>query len=470
MPLPSRFETYLRSKPNPWWFAACVLLIALVAIIDYLTGHELSVSILYLAPIFLAAWILGRDTGLTVSLIAAATGLGIAGFAGHMYSHPFYHFWDAALNFVTFAIFAVIISKLKTALSLADERFVTVLEKMDSAVYVTDSAGSLLYANRKFHEAFGDRRVLPDALRAVEPVASAGDSIPGNAQAALQTEFHDVERDRWYLIHSRATRWVDGATVRLQLATDVTGQKRADALNRRQQEKLQMTARLISMGEMASTLAHEMNQPLAAIANYCMGCVRRLRSGNWDKDELLSALEKSSAQAERAGRIIQRVREFVRKREPNFVACHLNDVITGVATLIEVEAEKNSVRLSTDLATGLPPVRADPVMIEQLLLNLVKNGIEAMQEIPADRRRLSIFSSLGPASTVEVTVSDTGPGVAADFEQNVATPFFTTKPEGMGLGLHICRSIVEIHAGRLWVTPNPAGGSTFHFSLPVAQP
>jgi len=230
-----------------------------------------------------------------------------------------------------------------------------------------------------------------------------------------------------------------------------------------------MTARLITVGEMASTLAHEINQPLAAIANYNMGCVRRMRAGDWNKDELLAAMEKAGAQAERAGRIIQRVRELVRKREPSFAKCDLNEILEGVTALIEIDAEKSSVRLVLELAAGAPPVRADAVMIEQVIFNLIKNGIEAMQETAIENRRLVIRSVVHAPQTVEVAIADNGPGIDNPLAENLFAPFFTTKPQGMGLGLHICRSIIEMHAGKLWCDRNPSGGSIFHFSLPIAQ-
>lgn len=470
MQLVSKLDTYLHRQPGPWWFVICVAQIAAITLLDYATGRELSLSMLYLAPIFIAAWILGRDAGITISMMATMTWLVVVPFVGSLYSHPFYYFWDAAITFITFALFAIIISRLKIALDHADERFVTVLEGLDSAVFVTDETGKLLYANEQFHRSFGAGVAFLNAVRnrASAPPSDRTDGAILQA-GAREGEFHDTERKRWYLIRSRSIRWVDGRAVRLHRANDITERKQAVELSRQQQEKLQMTSRLITIGEMASTLAHEINQPLAAIANYTMGCVRRLRSGNWDAAELLAALEKTGTQADRAGKIIQRVRAFVNKREPTFTACDVNEVIRGVAALIEIDAETNSVALTTDLAKALPLVRADPVMIEQVVLNLAKNAIEAMQETPVELRRLTIRSASGAADTVEVGVSDTGHGVSPDFEQNLTAPFFTTKPQGMGLGLHICRSIIEVHAGRLWVNRNPSGGATFFFSLPVIQ-
>jgi C4-dicarboxylate-specific signal transduction histidine kinase len=236
---------------------------------------------------------------------------------------------------------------------------------------------------------------------------------------------------------------------------------------RQQQEKLLLTSRLMAVGEMASTLAHELNQPLAAIANYNNGCVRRLHSGDYREEDLLAAMEKSTAQAERAGKIIQRVRDFVRKREPNRHAASVNGIIGEVARLVEVDAEKEQVQFRLDLAAGLPPVCADRIMVEQVILNLIKNAIEAMRETDPEHRELAITTRANGNGTIEIAISDRGHGIGPEVEQALFSPFFTTKPNGMGMGLNICRSIVEFHDGRLWFTPNRGPGSTFRFTLPI---
>jgi signal transduction histidine kinase len=445
-------DTLAWREPSSWWFVLCLVLIAIIATADYITGFELSLSILYLAPIFIATWIHGRDAGLMVSLIAAAAWLVSMAFTQHGYSHPFYHYWDAAIQFVTFAIFALLIARLKLALAHADERFVTVLEGLDSAVYVTDAAGELLYANQKFRE----------------ELAGSGSHVP--APFTRDGEVHDPAQERWYRVRSRAIRWVDGTRVTLRTATDITSRKQAEELDRQHQEKLHATARLISVGEMASTLAHELNQPLAAIANYVHGCVRRLRAGAGEPAELLAALEKSAAQAERAGAIIQRVRKLVQEREPVLAPCDLNELVARGAALLETEAGLHGIEIRIEAAPSLPPVEADAIMIEQVLLNLLKNAIEAMHETVPEERRLTVRTAPAGPERIEISVTDRGQGIDEQLEQKLAAPLFTTKPLGMGLGLHICRSIIEMHGGHLSFTRNPGGGSTFSFSLAVAQP
>jgi C4-dicarboxylate-specific signal transduction histidine kinase len=425
----------------------CIVLVCAIGTTDYLTDYEISMTLLYLAPIFLAAWSLGFNAALGMSVVSI-----IAWFISVVYVHhhpePQLYLWDGLIQFAMFMLFALVIRRLRLALSNADERFATVLEGLDAAVYVSDAkTGDVLYANEQFTKTF--------------PAGSDLPSVP----AVHRGEFHDPTRSRWYLVHSRPMRWVDGRTVRLQLATDISERRRAEALLRQQQEKMQITARLVTVGEMATTLAHELNQPLAAITNYTMGCVRRLRSGNWDQAELLEAMEKGAAQAERASRVIQRVRAFVARRAPNLVPCDINDIVRGVTPMISMEAREHGAAVRVELSEAVPYVQADVPLMEQVVLNLARNGLEAVHGQLAEDRRVTIRSRVGPDDTVVLEVADRGPGIDATLEQNLFTPFFSTKPQGTGLGLHICRSIVEAHGGHVWVSRNSDRGVTFHFSL-----
>jgi two-component system sensor histidine kinase DctS len=236
-------------------------------------------------------------------------------------------------------------------------------------------------------------------------------------------------------------------------------------MSRQQMEKLQFTARLVTMGEMASSLAHELNQPLSAIASYNTGCLNTLRSGNGDPAQLLEAVEKVGVQAQRAGRIIKGIHEFVRKSEPQRAPCNLNAVVEEAVGFLQPEARKRGVQLELRLDPDLPPVMADRVMLEQVVMNLAKNAVEAMGA--SERRELTVTTSGGGDGQARVSVADTGPGVPPALRDKLFAPFFTTKAEGMGMGLNICRSIVEFHRGRLWIEPNPGGGSIFSFTLPA---
>ena len=247
---------------------------------------------------------------------------------------------------------------------------------------------------------------------------------------------------------------------------DITEQKRARELALQQEERLQATSRLVTMGEMASTLAHELNQPLAAIASYSNGCINRLESGALDRAELLDIQQRIARQARRAGEIIRRVHDFVRRSEPQRAPLDLNTVIRDAVGLIEADARKRQMRIVTELASGLPAVLADAVMIEQIIVNLVRNGMDAMRDTPRPRREMRIRTSQ-EGRHVCVRVSDRGAGIPPETAARLFEPFFTTKPEGMGMGLNICRSIAELHHGRLTFEAAPEGGTIFTLSLPV---
>lgn len=250
---------------------------------------------------------------------------------------------------------------------------------------------------------------------------------------------------------------------------DVTEKRRAEELARQQQEKLQFTARLVTMGEMASTLAHELNQPLAAIASYAAGCANRLASDRWQPEEIRAALDKLGRQAQRAGEIIRRVQSFVRKSEPKLQPCRLESVIEDSLVLVEADARTRGISIDFQPEMALPPIMADQVMIEQVLLNLLRNAMDALADTPAPERRITLQVRNLPQE-VEVRVRDQGAGLAPEAAQRLFEAFFTTKPDGMGIGLSICRSIIEFHRGRLWYEPNrhPPGsrGTTFIFTLP----
>ena len=218
------------------------------------------------------------------------------------------------------------------------------------------------------------------------------------------------------------------------------------------------------MGEMASSLAHELNQPLTAITNYSMGAVAMIKSGNADLNVLLPALEKAASQAQRAGKIISRIRDFVKRSEPRRQAIQINTVIDNAVSLAEIHARKSQVRIECHIPELLPNVLADPILIEQVLLNLIKNGLEAMEQSTLETLSVVVCRH---DNQIEVAVMDRGHGLTDP--ERLFEPFFSTKTEGLGMGLNICRTIIESHHGRLWATSNPEGGTIFRFTLPCAD-
>jgi two-component system, LuxR family, sensor histidine kinase DctS len=248
---------------------------------------------------------------------------------------------------------------------------------------------------------------------------------------------------------------------------DITERKRAQELARQQQEQLQFTSRLVTMGEMASTLAHELNQPLAAIASYNTGCLNLLQRPDCQPQDIRPALEKIGVQAQRAGKIIRRVHDFVRKSEPKRAPCQLADVVDDCLGFVEAAARKQGIRIECDIPP-LPAIPGDRLMLEQVLLNLIRNGMEAMTGTREADRLLRIQVAI-EAHELRVGVSDQGCGITPEVRDKLFTAFFTTKPEGMGVGLSICRSIVEFHRGQIWVEDNSDSatgtGTRFIFTL-----
>ena len=381
--------------------------------------------------------------------------------------------WMAAMQDITEP------KRARAELEAAHERFVAVLDGLDAAVHVIDArSDEILYANRAFCAIFGFDAVGVDCWQRTahcHPGRAALLADPhALALADLPRELYDGEirnslTGRWYHLRDRAIKWVDGRVVRMVVATDITDRKQVDDENLRQQTRLEQTSRLITMGEMASSLAHELNQPLAAIANYCSGSVKRLAGGGASNDELLGAMQKASLQAERAGKIVRRVRDFVKKSEPQRTSCDLHEIVDEAMGFADISARNSGARLATDIAPDLPPVFADRIMIEQVLLNLLKNAIEAMQATAPKDRAVILSAHTDGDGTIVVAVADRGCGIAADTAEQLFAPFYTTKQEGMGMGLNICRSIIELHEGHLTVEPNPGGGSVFRFTLPIGE-
>jgi len=462
---------YRDRSPRVAWTLAVLGLVALIAWADFLTGYNISLVVAYLVPIFLATWMIGRAAGvLTAGL---AVGMWVIAFASmHPFSHSILFAVEATLQLAVYIVFVIVLDWLKTALSHADERFAAVLEKLDALVYVFQPGdGRILYANQKCRDVLGG---APRSAREIElrfDASFADKPVPAPEDNGVPSiEVQDAVTGRSYWLVTQAVRWVDGRIVQLHVATDISARKQADEAARQQREKAELSQRLVTAGEMASLLAHELNQPLAAVANYNTGCVNRLRSGNWQSREILEALEKSVVQARRAGAIIQRVREFLRKREPALGPCDLAGIISEVAPMVIADAKRNAVSLRLALERGLPAARADSVLIRQVILNLIKNGIESMQNTPVAGRELQVRLAADSRDVLRVDVADHGCGLPAELAADPVKPFFTTKPDGMGMGLQICRSIVEMHGGRLWATPGVEGGTVFHFTVAVDRP
>ena len=260
------------------------------------------------------------------------------------------------------------------------------------------------------------------------------------------------------------------ATGTMLSGEDITDQRRAESEAHKALERMNSVSRLATMGEMAAGISHELNQPLAAIANYAQACVRLLRVPAADIPEVSGALEQISGQALRAGEIIRRIRSLVRNEDVRREAQDINELIRDVHGLLASDARVHDGRLALDLTTPLPKVTVDGVQIQQVLMNLVHNAFEA-QGTEHDGAPFEVRIATRPTDTgdVEVSVNDLGPGLAGELEQKIFEPFFTTKPTGTGLGLAISRSIIKAHDARLGYRANEPHGACFYFVLPAHQ-
>ena len=253
----------------------------------------------------------------------------------------------------------------------------------------------------------------------------------------------------------------------LQL-TDPGAEAEAAARHLGDRERLLFLSRSLSVGEMASTLAHELNQPIGALVNLLRGIAKRLERGACDPALLTQAVSQGIEQATYAAGILSRVREYVQPRRPRREAIRLSTLVAAAIALLDWEIERDAVTvtLKDQLDPAGPAVTGDPVMLQQVIVNLARNAIEAMRAVPVGQRRLEVRTRVED-DAVLLQIADHGPGLDAEAARRLFTPFFTTKPDGTGLGLQVCRSIIELHGGRLWFEPGDDTGCTVCVALPI---
>ncbi|SCK29839.1 PAS domain S-box protein [Vogesella sp. LIG4] len=355
------------------------------------------------------------------------------------------------------------LKKKRLALNASHQRFLTVLNGLDSGLCVVDGDSRLLlYANPAFAGGWGGF----DAEGPYCPL------LPGMArgldQMAANLEFSPDRGRSWYQLQYRAIDWVDGEPAWLCMLVDVSESRARASRERAQEERFQTTSRLIAMGEMASSLAHELGQPLTAISTYAAGLARKLPSDAAQNNGVGEAVQAIADQARRAGQIVNSIRAFVKKHAPQLELCDPDLALRRAVALAQPMADKYGMPLLLEPGPAGQRVEMDPVLIEQVLLNLIKNAIEAMREADSLRPTVRLKSAVG-AQFWRVEVVDNGPGLSEEIRGNLFTPFYSTKPQGMGIGLNICRSIVEHHRGEFGVSAPLTGGCAFWFTLPLYQ-
>ena len=381
--------------------------------------------------------------------------------------------------------------RIRDQLSASHERFTTVLEGLDASVSVLSvQQGELLFVNRSYRLWFGadakGHQLLAGGVAGAPFKAERDDEVDplsGLPTAELtEADIHPREvfvenLQKWFDVRSRYLQWTDGRLAQMVIATDITARLRAEEQAAAQADKAQVTSRLVTMGEMASSVAHELNQPLTAITNYCNGMVSRVSADSISRDDLVAALQKTARQAERAGLIIRRIRAFVKRSEPQCQPAQARQIIDDAVELAGIELRRRNVAIHTYVAQRLPTIVVDPILIEQVVLNLLKNAAEAIDtaQLPPPRRHieLRVVPRHMPeeGGVIEFSVTDMGPGLKDEVKARLYEAFFSTKPEGLGIGLSLCRSIVESHRGRMRAENLYNGtvvvGCRFSFTVPV---
>ncbi len=353
------------------------------------------------------------------------------------------------------------------------------VEQSPAMTIITDPDGNIEYVNPRFAAVTGyesgdvigkNLRSLKSGVMPDEDYETMWAAITGGGE--WQGEIANRRKNGelyWELLSMSPITGPDGAVIHfLAVSEDITARKKFEEEIRQRRSELAHAGRVIIMGEMATSLAHELNQPLTVISGYAQVCTDALRSDGGRNKSLEDAVAQIAEQAERATSIIRSIRGFVHKQEPCRTAVNVNDAIGGVMDLLRSDAREHRATIKLEFDDRLPPVMADPAQIQQVILNLAHNGLEAMTEVQSPIRQLTIRTSANGREAVTTTVIDTGGGIRSDVREWIYEPFFSTKSTGLGMGLSISRSIIEAHGGRLWVVSENRNGTEFCFSLPVS--
>jgi len=366
------------------------------------------------------------------------------------------------------------------ATARSEARFRSIFENTGVGVALIDHLGRLTQANPAFERLFAPAPDAPErngesqrqAWSRLREACPELEEVASGAAGELQREARLVGADGeelWLRLAAHPLPGLAGEQdAAVVIVENITERRRAEEEARRRQTELAHAARLITAGELAAGLAHELNQPLAAIAAYADGCSRQLHASGAPAQPI-ELLGKISGQARRAGQIIHRLKDLVRKQTPQTRSCRLDVLLAETVDLVSSAAAPRDASFRVRVPSDLPPVAADWVQLQQVFVNLLTNAIDAMSDADGSDRAVAIDAALDDAGQVRVIVEDTGPGLHEDDMDRLFESFYSTKVKGMGLGLPISRSIMEAHGGRLWCEPTGGRGARFVLMIPIAR-
>ncbi len=368
--------------------------------------------------------------------------------------------------------------RIEDALKASEEKYRLLVEHQTDMVVQLDAAGQVIFANPAYRESFANERDAParhafiDGVHLDDRAATLGalDTLRHPPYTA-RCEHRARTRHGWlWLAWSlTAVRQAAGRSAEIiGVGRDVTERRRAEERTRQNLQELAHAARLSAMGEMASALAHEVNQPLTSILSFSQACQRHFAIEEHVNDEVRHALARIAANAQRASDIIRHLRGFVRKTPLTRATADINRLSAAVIDLLEPELRQQRIALRQKLETPLPPVTVDPTQIQQVIFNLIRNSMEALNDDATAERVILITTGRHAAGQLALAVHDTGPGLSPHTAERIFDPFFSTKQDGLGIGLAICRSIIESHGGQLDAVPQ-SSGALFRFTLPVME-
>lgn len=371
------------------------------------------------------------------------------------------------------------LKKAEAALRESEQNYREIFDAANDAVLIHDPVtGAILDVNRTMLETYG--YTYREALQ-LRPGAAGSTGSGFSQQEALMQIHKAVEEGPqlfewlsqkkngepiWEEVNLR-TAVIGGKRRVLAVVRDITDRKKAEERLQQHLAELTRAWHANTLGEMASGLAHELNQPLCAIVNYSNGCLRLTRKKGYSIETVQDSIEQIAAQAQRAANIVKRIRGLIAKREPQRATLDLESILAGAVYVLKDEAVKHNVTIISRFQASLPKIKGDSVEIEQVVLNLMRNAIEAMNDAQITQRNLTISSCLSDPRRIEIAVTDTGRGIAPELSERIFESFFTTKAHGLGIGLSLSRRIIEAHGGRLWAESDGRSGATFRFTLPI---